>query len=304
MKFSIIVPVYDAQAYLNECVDSVLAQSCADYELILVDDGSTDNSGRICDRYAAADSRVKVIHDINRGVSCARNTGLEHMSGEWLLFLDADDALHPSALTCISEAISAKEGVDLVQFVLTRNPFNDTRMNQNLPLSPCVDPRQYVKEGLYNVCAGGSAIRASVLKDHNIRFDDDLKLAEDQVFMFQVMDKCNLCMRLPQALYYYRRNPASASNFPKTGSMISTVRSLVEYRKGMPLAVEQFDNVMISFIYAIARDRNCPKSLVLELMDQTDVKSAGRSSAGVRIFFCLSLISRRLAIWIVRILKK
>lgn len=304
MKFSIIVPVYDAEAYLNECIDSVLAQSFCDYELILVDDGSADNSGGICDRYAASDSRIIVIHGVNRGVSYARNTGLDCMSGEWLLFLDADDALHPHALSCISDVISANEGVDLVQFNLVRKPFINMEIRQNGPMSPCVAPRQYVQAGRYNVCAGGSAIRASVVSDHNLRFDCDLKLAEDQVFMFQVMDRCNLCMYLPMKLYYYRRNLASASNVPKTETMIKTVRSLVKYKKGMPLAVAQFDNVMISFIYAIAQDRNCPESLVMELMDQSDVKYVGKSSVGVWVFFCISLIFRRLAVWVVRLLKK
>lgn len=304
MKFSIIVPVYDAEAYLSECIDSVLVQSCPDFELILVDDGSTDSSGGICDRYAGSDSRIRVIHGINRGVSYARNTGLDHMSGDWLIFLDADDALHPHALSCISDAISANEGVDLVQYGLVRDAFINMEIDENRPVSPCVNPVRYVRSGLYNVCAGGSAIRASIVKAYDIRFDDDMKLAEDQVFMFQLMDKCNLCMRLPQALYCYRRNPSSASNLPKTESMISTVRSLVKYRKDMPLAAEQFDNVMITFIYAIAQDRKCQESLVLELMEQTDVKSAGLSSVGVRMFFSISLISKRLAISIVRMLKK
>lgn len=90
-KISVIVPVYKVEKYLSQCVDSVFAQTITDWELILVDDGSPDRSGAICDEYAAIDQRVKVIHKPNGGVSSARNLGIELASGEWLCFLDSDD---------------------------------------------------------------------------------------------------------------------------------------------------------------------------------------------------------------------
>lgn len=92
---SIIVPVYNVEEYLRECVDSVLNQTYSDVEVILVDDGSTDQSGNICDEYAKMDSRIKVIHKKNRGVSSARNTGIETASGERIIFVDSDDCIHP-----------------------------------------------------------------------------------------------------------------------------------------------------------------------------------------------------------------
>lgn len=90
-RFSIIVPVYNTAEYLPQCIDSVLSQSFRDFEVILIDDGSTDHSGAICDQYAAADERVKVCHQANGGASRARNLGLAHATGEFVLFLDSDD---------------------------------------------------------------------------------------------------------------------------------------------------------------------------------------------------------------------
>ena len=90
-EISIIVPVYKVEKYLNRCIDSILAQSFPDFELILVDDGSPDKSGKICDDYAAKDSRVKVIHKENAGVSAARNSGLAMSSGSYIMFCDSDD---------------------------------------------------------------------------------------------------------------------------------------------------------------------------------------------------------------------
>ena len=92
MMFSIVIPVYNVAPYLRECLDSLLAQTCADWEAVCVDDGSTDSSGAILDEYAANDSRFVVVHQENRGVSAARNKGLDIAKGEWLVFLDGDDA--------------------------------------------------------------------------------------------------------------------------------------------------------------------------------------------------------------------
>lgn len=94
---SIIVPVYNAENTLNRCVDSILKQSFGDWELLLIDDGNTDKSGRICDQYSAIDKRIKVFHKENGGVSSARNMGLDYARGECITFVDSDDALTDSA---------------------------------------------------------------------------------------------------------------------------------------------------------------------------------------------------------------
>lgn len=98
MQFSVIVPVYNVEKYLDTCVQSILKQSFADYELILVDDGSTDRSGELCDEYGKKDSRVKVIHQDNGGLSCARNTGIKAAAGDYLIFIDSDDWIDSNAL--------------------------------------------------------------------------------------------------------------------------------------------------------------------------------------------------------------
>ena len=90
-QISVIVPVYNAEKYLHRCIDSILAQTFSDFELLLIDDGSKDNSGRICDEYAAKDSRIRVFHKKNGGVSSARNMGLDNAKGDWITFVDSDD---------------------------------------------------------------------------------------------------------------------------------------------------------------------------------------------------------------------
>ena len=95
---SIIIPVYNSEKALRRCLDSILAQTMTDYECLLIDDGSTDSSGRICDEYAAKDERFRVFHKENGGVSSARNVGLDNAKGEWITFVDSDDSVEESFL--------------------------------------------------------------------------------------------------------------------------------------------------------------------------------------------------------------
>ena len=94
-KISVIVPVYNTEKYLHRCIDSVLAQTFTDWELLLIDDGSKDTSGSICDKYAAKDKRIRVFHKENGGVSSARNLGRDYAQGEWVTFVDSDDYIEP-----------------------------------------------------------------------------------------------------------------------------------------------------------------------------------------------------------------
>ncbi len=102
-KISVIVPVYNVEQYLPRCIDSILAQTFTDFELLLIDDGSRDNSGKICDEYAEKDSRIRVFHKENGGVSSARNVGLDNTCGEYVSFIDSDDWIGPSFLPLIPQ---------------------------------------------------------------------------------------------------------------------------------------------------------------------------------------------------------
>ncbi len=107
-KISVIIPVYNTEAYIQRCVDSILWQTLNDFELILVDDGSSDNCGSICDEYARQDNRIHVIHQKNKGLSAARNVGLdyvfEHFDSDWVSFIDSDDWVYPKYLESLIQA--------------------------------------------------------------------------------------------------------------------------------------------------------------------------------------------------------
>ena len=122
---SVIVPVYRVEKYIRRCVESILAQGFRDYELILVDDGSPDCSGAICDEYAARDPRIRVIHKENGGLSSARNAGIDVSSGEYLFFMDSDDIIHPDTLRILYECIG-KTGAEISVGEFTRFSEEDS----------------------------------------------------------------------------------------------------------------------------------------------------------------------------------
>lgn len=114
-KISVIVPVYKVEKYLRACIDSILAQTFTDFELILIDDGSPDNCGAICDEYAEKDARIRVFHKENGGVSSARNLGIERSRGEWIAFVDSDDWVESDKFSKFCEQIAGvNEQIDLI----------------------------------------------------------------------------------------------------------------------------------------------------------------------------------------------
>ena len=115
-KFTVIIPVYNVAAYLAKCIDSVLKQEFKQYEVILIDDGSTDESGTICDKFAEQDKRIVVIHQKNKGLSAARNIGIENAKGEYILFLDSDDYWHDSSALNIIYSRLNVSNADILSF--------------------------------------------------------------------------------------------------------------------------------------------------------------------------------------------
>ena len=207
IKLSIIVPVYNVEKYVNRCIDSILNQDYKNIELILVDDGSTDKSGQICDSYRY-DSRVKVFHQENYGVSTARNLGIDVTNGDYLLFLDADDWLTDNAL---SKIVYNSNDADLVMYgaynyiELENNSYKLTKRvdfsGKNHPY-PVRDKYKEIfeKSGvLWN-----KLIKREIISD--LRFDINLRYGEDVLFLCKVLDNVKSAYIIPEEFYYYYNN--------------------------------------------------------------------------------------------------
>lgn len=189
--FSVIVPVYNTEQYVAQCIDSVLSQEFRDFELILVDDGSTDSSGIICDQYITGSNAIAVIHKPNGGVSEARNVGLTVARGNYVFFLDSDDFMTRDALSHLSAYIQSHPDADLITCPHIRIYANGQTEPRWLPSvsSDSPLPRHEFLSQIHSGTRGfwspwENMFRLQVIQRHSIEFDTDLTLGEDVDFFY------------------------------------------------------------------------------------------------------------------------
>lgn len=244
-KVSIIVPVYKAEKYLNRCIDSILAQTFTDWELLLIDDGSPDRSGDICDEYAKKDIRIRVFHKKNGGVSSARNLGLYNVQGEYVTFVDSDDWIDVNTLNVCFSQIEIYD-LDILQFSYTRN---ERKLGNVLDFESHVCTlKDYINEKKLLLCVWGTIFSVDVIKQNHIRFNDKMKLAEDQLFVLSCMELSKRIMRIPNILYYYYDNPCSATNNERSEDLIYSSFQCIEFKKQHPLFAFRLDDLVLFFI--------------------------------------------------------
>ena len=192
-KVSIIVPLFNAEKFAKRCIESVLMQTFKNYELILIDDGSKDKTGEICDKYAEKDTRIKVIHKNNGGVSSARNTGLDMAKGEWITFLDADDWIEPNFLLIVDN--NSNDSIDWI-FAQWRTIWDNGLPNEinNYEQEILFNNWEEIKkiwDKMANMdicrCPWGKFFRRSVIESYKLRFDNSLKYGEDTVFNYEYL---------------------------------------------------------------------------------------------------------------------
>lgn len=211
---SIIVPIYNAEAYIHRCIDSILAQTFTDFELILVDDGSRDNSSAICDGFAVKDSRVQVIHKDNGGVSSARNKGLEAARGKYILFCDSDDYVSKQWCEQLLEHIKLYPNAwvfsDIVRIKASEPHIDFEQIENALCSAQEVDYYRSFELGLSGYC-WNKIYLSEIIKQHNIYFDISRTIAEDVDFNLKYLHYCDRCVYIPAKLYCYVQVEDSAT---------------------------------------------------------------------------------------------
>lgn len=221
MRFSIIIPVYNAESFLQSAVDSVLAQEIADYELLLVDDGSTDGSSALCDRLAAEYPQIRAVHQENRGQLSARLRGIEAAEGDYCVFLDADDRLSPDCLDVLNSAIGRLDAPDMLIYsflYVSPNgerkkaaPLFETEREFNSDNKKELCEKFFTGTGLNNVWT--KAVKRSVFDgtypDYANYFF--LRCGEDRLHSMGMADNAARIVYLPEYLYEYRLFPGSVT---------------------------------------------------------------------------------------------
>lgn len=241
VTLSVIIPVYNAEQTLRECVDSVLTQDYTDFELILIDDGSKDSSLRLCEEFAQSDSRIKVIHKENGGVSSARNRGIEEAKGDRIAFIDADDYIAPSYF---SELPLLRGDIIIGSY---KNIVNG-EVEDTFDCLFCrgVELDRVIKSNIHNTILRGPVAkfyRRSIIGD--IRFPEDMKVGEDACFVWQYLARCNSIGIAEKSIYYVR---------------LSEVEDSVKYAISVVYAVNSLSNLYHAFktlnsIHSIGKDK-------------------------------------------------
>lgn len=218
MKFSLILPIYRVQQFLTQCIDSILAQTFQDFEIILVDDGSPDESPRICDEYASKDLRISVVHQKNAGQAAARNVGLAIAKGEYVAFVDSDDFLiDENVLQKIADASHSNPDVihyKFVEWFESDGHIADCYFDYKVETEGRTLAEIYCdlidKDAYYN-SAWSKAIRRELLQENGIRFHEGI-VGEDNEWYYHVVLAAKSLMLLDEPLYVYRRRQGSTTS--------------------------------------------------------------------------------------------
>lgn len=244
---SIIIPIYNVEKYLSQCIDSVLNQTYKNLEIILVDDGSPDHCGEICDEYVKKDNRIKVIHKKNAGLGEARNTGLQAATGEYIYFIDSDDWIESDMLQTLLREMK-NENADFVMCgfkkcgdgleaelnrpIRQKQTFTKQKVIKQL-LLPMVAQKSDIKEDYtVNMCVWTNLYKRSIIETHHIRFLSEREyLSEDICFNLEYLKYTKHAVLLPDTFYCYRYNPTSLTSRYKGAEYDMLVRLYAEVCK-------------------------------------------------------------------------
>ena len=258
MKLSVVVPIYKAEETLNRCIDSIVCQSFKDWELILIDDGSPDSSGAICDEYAGADKRIKVIHKHNEGVSIARNCGLEMATGDYVTFIDSDDYIEGDCFSLMQDAES-----DLVVFdSISYKPDGTRKYWYNIDEKRIESADQisgFIRDYINLFVLDGPCakfFRRSLIDD--LKFPEGQPLGEDNVFMLSYITRCKTIDLKPGLFYViddHYENGYAKYRMPAKKS-VKCVENIIRVYKGLKISEPSFEERMFQTFFLVLDPRS------------------------------------------------
>ena len=245
---SVIIPVYNVECYIKRCIDSVLTQTYSNFELLLIDDGSKDKSGYICDEYAQKDGRIRVFHKENGGVSSARNLGLDNARGEWICFCDADDSIEKDTFFSLYHYMKSFDA-DIISYPAFYEYENKILSRD---FCYCDSPAQLLKE-IFKVKRNevwGAMIRKEIIGMD--RFPLDVKIGEDIIFLCTVYKKCMKGIISDKGCYnYYNRIDSAMCEMKSSDKQLQIDKNIINH---VHEALLDRKDVFIDFIYSYCRD--------------------------------------------------
>lgn len=279
-QISIIIPIYNGEKQLNRCLDSVLAQEDTSWEVILINDGSTDNSGIICDEYASRDNRIKVVHQKNRGASVARNNGIEQAQGKWITFIDADDYIDKNYLTELRKGIIGNTTLIIqgLKHIKNGNVIKEISFQPETVIEKdfkyLFNEKKIFEYG-YSVA---KLYNSQIIRNNNIRFKKEISYSEDLLFMLEYILYCNTVNYISGANYNYITDYSTLSQrynaFEKEYRLFSTFEELVnkaciKYNFHPKEEIQQYGAlILMRSIYSLYHTKTYKQKERIALIDQ------------------------------------
>lgn len=253
---SVIIPVYNVEAYLVQCLESVLAQTYQDLEILLIDDGSTDRSGSICDAYRAKDDRIRVFHTENHGLSAARNVGLEHASGAYVLFLDSDDWIDENAVQILSDHATRNEA-DVVSCAYRSEWRNRSTVAETVEKPVVLEGQQIMQAHIAESYLGSYTWNKLYRKElfSRIRYPEGRSF-EDILTTHKLLASAGKVVCIPDALFHYRMRANTISHTYSMKAMVAFWTAHDEKFKALSKAYPMLRDALVDDCF-IAISRMC-----------------------------------------------
>ena len=257
MKISFIIPVYNCKAYLPSCVGSIRAVNAEDYEILLIDDGSTDGSGAVCDELAAKFPEIRIVHQNNAGASAARNRGLDQASGDRVIFIDSDDTVDAEAMHAMIRDQRFCQA-DLILYHLSFDFYRKQICYRNVQTGYSHDGwmdketwtgefyTMFTCDSLTSACT--KVFSREILERFGLRFQTDMIMYEDFEFVLRYMGHCDTIWNVPQAIYHYRQSEDEGNagrRLKRIDSIPDFLESIESALQGLPETVSEADKATV-----------------------------------------------------------
>lgn len=260
MKISVIIPAYNCAQTLCNTIDSILKSGLEDYEIIVVDDGSSDGTTMLCDTLPSSFPMLRVYHQENSGVSSARNRGLREAQGDYVWFFDADDTVDPGSMTQVQQTIRREEP-DMLLFGMSFDYYYKGKRYRREDLI-CVQDGLYSREDWsmfvpslfqcnYLSPVWNKVIRREIILEHQVFFSEDMHLMEDCLFTLQCLEHCNSIYLLPEVIYRYRQ-PEDEGNAARR---LKKIPSLVDYMDRFASVPQEWSSILDAVYYMLLHQK-------------------------------------------------
>ena len=323
-KISFIIPVYNCKYYLPACIESIEKIGYSNYEVILIDDGSTDGSEKICDSLSGKNSHIKCLHQENQGVSVARNRGLEQSTGEYVMFLDADDSIEPEELRGLIDLLENIGNIDMLIFGMSFDYYFHGKMYRRDNLTyfreGILEKEQWISglgdlfqcNALSSVC--NKLIRRKILVDYQLEFQSDVIDMEDFLFVIQCLTYCNQIYVSCDVVYRYRQTEDERSTFRRLKRINNLSTYMTPFEKNLQkLIIEnivsgeiaaEIKNIVVQ-IYLCFLHEFIHYGSISEIKKAVENMLAGNYADAVRradpVLYCFAVSKKYFRIWMIGI---